>query len=238
MKPYYQDSHVTIYHGDCRDALPNIHPCDLVLTDPPYGIRKSDWDVAVPLWVLPLLCKTMNTGASLYWFGLPPAIHAVAAYPNLLFLRELYWWYQTGYPCQRNYRMSTETIVFMASGRPKVFNGDAIREPYASRPERPNGRPERQHPNGKWPGNVIVWPRPAPNHADWTPHPTTKPASMLERFVLASSEPGGSILDPFMGCGSTLVAAKRNCRMAVGIDLSEEYCEYAAKACCAIKTIT
>jgi DNA modification methylase len=48
MKPYYQDSHCTIYHADCREVLPGLAPVDLVLTDPPYGIGKADWDGEVP----------------------------------------------------------------------------------------------------------------------------------------------------------------------------------------------
>ena len=45
MKPYYQDECVTIYHGDCREILPQLPKVDLVLTDPPYGITKAEWDV-------------------------------------------------------------------------------------------------------------------------------------------------------------------------------------------------
>ena len=45
MKPYYQDEWVTIYHGDCREILPQLPKVDLVLTDPPYGITKAEWDV-------------------------------------------------------------------------------------------------------------------------------------------------------------------------------------------------
>ena len=45
MKPYYQDEWVTIYNADCRDILPELPKVDLVLTDPPYGINKADWDV-------------------------------------------------------------------------------------------------------------------------------------------------------------------------------------------------
>ena len=45
MKPYYEDKWVTIYHGDCRDILPELPKVDLVLTDPPYGITKAEWDV-------------------------------------------------------------------------------------------------------------------------------------------------------------------------------------------------
>ncbi len=48
MKPYYQDSYVTIYHGDCREILPELPKVDLVLTDPPYGVGKAGWDELTP----------------------------------------------------------------------------------------------------------------------------------------------------------------------------------------------
>ena len=50
MKPYYQDDYATIYHGDCRELLPELEPVDLVLTDPPYGVgfKNEEWDKEVP----------------------------------------------------------------------------------------------------------------------------------------------------------------------------------------------
>ncbi|MFA5306513.1 MAG: DNA methyltransferase [Candidatus Babeliales bacterium] len=50
MNPYYQDKYVTIFNCDCRDILPSLEPVDLVLTDPPYGINKAEWDSEFPIW--------------------------------------------------------------------------------------------------------------------------------------------------------------------------------------------
>lgn len=56
MKPYYQHEGITIYHGDCREILPTLGPVDLVLTDPPYGVGKAEWDGSFPTeWILPAL---------------------------------------------------------------------------------------------------------------------------------------------------------------------------------------
>ena len=54
MKPYYQDSAVTIYHGDCREVVPTLGRFDLLLTDPPYGIGKEKWDVEFPEYAINL----------------------------------------------------------------------------------------------------------------------------------------------------------------------------------------
>ena len=85
MKPYYQDSHVTLYHGDCREVLPLIEPVDLVLTDPPYGIGiaanpvrqkhdKKEWD-NVPAETELLLKYVAISKEAIIWggnyFGLP-----------------------------------------------------------------------------------------------------------------------------------------------------------------------
>jgi site-specific DNA-methyltransferase (adenine-specific) len=58
MTPYYDHDGITIYHGDCREILPALPKVDLVLTDPPYGMKKAEWDVLIPPseW-LPLACR-------------------------------------------------------------------------------------------------------------------------------------------------------------------------------------
>lgn len=80
MKPYYQDDFATIYHGDCREILPQLQPVDLVLTDPPYGCGKADWDDAFPTaWyaeaklLAPSVC--IITGSA----GLPDSIGLVGS---------------------------------------------------------------------------------------------------------------------------------------------------------------
>lgn len=208
-----------IFHGDCRDILPLVTGVDCVITDPPYGLGTASWDSEVPLWALPLIRDSLKDGGSCYWFGIPPNIWKVGLSGILDLHRELIWDHGTGYPAKSNYRLATETILFMGKGKPCYFDADSIREEYAPRKERPNGRPDRQNPLGKSPGNVLRFPRPAPRHLeDETAHPHAKPIKMLERFVVASVPLGGVVLDPFMGVASVGVACVNMNRGYIGIE--------------------
>ena len=213
--------------GDCLEVLPMLAAgsVDAVITDPPYGINKAEWDAEVPVWVLPECKRTMNSGAALYWFGLPPQVWAVYPASGLDFQRELYWWFDTGFPCPNNYRLSTETILFLSKGMVSYFDADAIREQYHDKP----GGGRKHNPLGKSPGNVIYCPRPSFGHESENDHPTAKPLWLMDRLVAASVPPQGNTLDPFMGSGTTLVAAELLGRRGIGIEIDEGYFEIACR---------
>lgn len=219
----------TLYLGDCRDVLPTLRNIDLVVTDPPYGINAADWDTEVPLWSLPKIRESLVEGGACYWFGTPPHIWTVGLSRVLDFQREIIWWHGTGYPGRNNFRLATETVLFMSKGDPCYFNTDAIREEYEPRPERPRGRPGRQNPMGKSPGNVMCAPRPAPRHDDETEHPHAKPVSLLSKFVLVSCPPDGVVMDPFMGSCSAGAAAIKLGRRFIGIEQDSSYFDVACK---------
>ena len=216
-----------LWHSDCREVLPLVRDADCVITDPPYNIGAAEWDNELPLWALPLIAGALKDGGACYWFGMAPHVWRVALDGTLDFHRELIWDHTTGYPAAKNYSLRTETVLFMGKGSPRYFDTNAIREEYAPRPERPNGRLDRQNPLGKSPGNVLRYPRPAPRHADETDHPHAKPVAMLERFVLASVPPGGLVVDPFMGSASVAVACLRHGRRYVGIERDSKWFDVA-----------
>ena len=219
----------TLYLADCREVLPTLADVDLALTDPPYGKKAAHWDTEVPLWALPLIRDTLVDGGACYWFGEAPAVWRVAQDGALRFQRQIIWWHHTGYPSKRNYREATETILFMSKGDVRYFDVDAIREKYAPRKERPQGRPDRQNPLGKSPGNVLQFPRPAPRHDDETAHPHAKPVELLKTFVRASAPQRGLVLDPFMGSGASAVAATMEGRRFIGIERETDYFDIACR---------
>lgn len=219
----------TLYLGDCRNVLPLLRGIDTVITDPPYGINAEEWDTEVPLWALPLVKNALRPGGSCYWFGTPPNIWTVGLSGVLDFRREILWWHATGYPCRNNYRLATETVLFLSKGDVGYFDGDAIREVYEARPERPEGRPDRENPLGKSPGNVIRAARPAPRHDDETAHPHSKPIALLSKFVRASTPAAGVVLDPFMGSGASGVAAIKNGRKFIGVERDPKFFEIARR---------
>jgi site-specific DNA-methyltransferase (adenine-specific) len=198
MKPYYQDSFATIYHGDCREILPQLPKVDLVLTDPPYGLgaRLHDggtWSTnpiydAMLQWDLKpvdddlILEAISKAELSIVWggnyFRLPPSMAWLA------------WRKTESMPTLADFELAWSNADFPA----KLFQ-------------------ERRNPDGK------------------RTHPTQKPESLMAWCIQYATgrRTVATILDPFMGSGTTLVAAKQLGRKSIGIELEEKYCEIAAR---------
>lgn len=218
MTPYYEDSSVVIYHGDCRDVATSIPPVDLVLTDPPYGIgyvtaRRShhdklrsaiqndaNLDVVAAAW--PAILATLKADRHWYAFASPrnliDAQRAVGAFKQVL--------------CWD--KGDRGTIGDLEAGFGEAW--EAIL--YGMKGRRPL--------NGSRPRSLI--------RMDWSStmdpvHPTVKPVPLLGLLIRWSSMPGETVFDPFMGSGTTLRAAKDLGRKAIGIEVREDYCEVAAQ---------
>jgi len=205
VKPYYQDSAVTIYHGDCREMMPEVGSVDLILTDSPYGIGadsaaaknegkwgwkfygKSDWDSLRPeggvfLQMLHFGKNSIIWGGNYFADLLPPSM---------------------GWLCwdkgQRGFSLADFELAwtsFSVAARAVVV---------------PRGRALQD-------GKV---------------HPTQKSLDVMNFCIVHADarcdKPNSTILDPFMGSGTTLRAAKDLGRKAIGIEIEERYCEIAAK---------
>lgn len=216
MRPYYADDLVTIYHADCREILPVS--ADLVLTDIPYGVtqgknvrggfRQLDKGRADVITVeeTEIVRLLVSTGAkSHYVFAATEQLSVVAAeYVRRQYTIRLGAWVKNNpSPIGGKYLWlnGLEVCVFARKGR-AYFHPD-----------------ERCKP--------AVWMGRIEKHA--TTHPTEKPFWLFQRLVRASCPKGGVVLDPFLGSGTTAVAAKSLGRRAVGIELNEEWCEMAAR---------
>lgn len=203
MKPYYQDNAVTIYLGDCRSILPSLPKVDLVLTDPPYGIGfESGWDG------LHGSCEIQgdtNTTLRDDALGMLQGISAIVfgswkvAKPN-----------------------GTKAVLIWDKGGHSGM-GDL------SFPWKPNTEEIYVIGNG-FTGERTTSVLYFPNHPTFNAnrvHPFEKPIALVESLMAKST--GNLILDPFMGSGTTLRAAKNLGRKAIGIEIEEKYCEIAAK---------
>ena len=212
MKPYYEHAGITIFHGDCREILPHV-TADQVITDPPYdtkthkgaryGFRATSseihFDPIEPSWVAPLLL-----GSSGAWVVAFCSLEMFGAYRDAAgdrWVRAGFWRRTNGVPQFTGDRPGQpgEGIAIMHAGGKKKWNG--------------NGR------HGFWECPIVCG----------GPHPTTKPEKLMMALTLDFTQPGESILDPFMGSGTTLVTAKNLGRRAIGIEIEERYCEIAAK---------
>ena len=224
MKPYYQDEWVTIYHGDCREILPELPKVDLVLTDPPYNLGKKygtktndsrdpeeywRWFDEVFTGVVGLLdvgyLYISHSDRGVY--SAKPVLERL----GLEYIQTLIWWGRNGYSMQlhrRSWSYRHEPILFLAKGVPGPLNcGEA----------------------GQWYTSVIEASRPQSNFKEGRYHPTQKPVKLYE--ILIARTPGKVVFDPFLGSGTTVIAAKKLNRHCIGIEIEEKYCEIAAKRC-------
>jgi site-specific DNA-methyltransferase (adenine-specific) len=213
-EPYYQDEAVTIYHGDCREILPTLGQVDLVLTDPPFlpvfGTTQDRNDIGNFL-----IAETWMEVLAKDWYNtLAPSGYVVLmcdwrTYP--CFWRAI----MRGQWEQRN-------LVIWAHMAVRKWGVFRFCHQLAFVAQKPPRR-EFAAPPGRqldvWNGHNVP--------TEEREHPTEKPIEYLRYLIEAV--PGELILDPFMGSGTTLRAAKDLGRKAIGIEIEERYCEIAAK---------
>lgn len=223
MKPYYEDADVALYFGDCRDVLPRLPPdsTDLLLTDPPYGVkwqsgrrqqafdRMAGDDGSLPLLdLLGEALRVLRSHRHVYVFGLSGFGRLPISAPA-----ELIWDKGILGPGDLSlpWGPSHEPILFgvYVPSKANRVDGDGR---LAARLRR---------------GSVLRGDR--LNSQAVAAHPTEKPVGILREMIEASSLFGDTVLDPFAGSGSTLVAAKLEGRRAIGIELEERHCEAAAR---------
>lgn len=236
----------------CEDALHGMAripdaSIDLLLADPPYGLGKeygneSDkLDAAAYLswteqWIDIALPKLKPNG-SLYifltWRHAPEIF--VMLKQRMIMLNEIIW--DRRVPSMggstRSYTSVHDTIGFFAKQKGHYFDLDAIRIPYDA--ETKKARSRSIFVGAKWleigynPKDVWSVSRLHREHPERADHPTQKPLAIVERMIRASCPPEGIVLDPFMGTGTTAVAAQRCGRQFAGFELNAAYCEIIAR---------
>jgi DNA modification methylase len=219
--PYFQSSTITLYHGDCREILPQLELADLVVTDPPYGVAwKShrgahevligdDGSLELSSW-LTLTLRHLRRGRHAYIFGLA----TTDIEPTVPFcgLTELIW-------NKGVMGLGDITSPWGPSHEKILFGVQEI-----SKANRAKGYGVTAARLRK--GSILSFMRP---HSSQTlRHPTEKPVDLLRVLIESSSTFGELVLDPFAGVGSTLEAALLEGRRAIGIEIDERYCEIAA----------
>jgi len=247
IEPYYENKEhsVKLFHEDCLQILPKFprNSVDMIFADPPYflsnggitchagrmvSVNKGKWDVSQGVeenhkfnlaWLSE--CQQVLTKDGVIWVsGTAHVIFSVGfAMQQLGFkmLNDIIWFKPNASPnlsC-RYFTHSTETVIWAAKNKNSrhTFNYDLM----------------KQISNGKQMRNVWEISPSQPKEKIHGKHPTQKPLKLLERILLASTDEGNVVLDPFNGSGSTGVAALRLGRKYIGIELSEEYLDLAIK---------
>lgn len=151
--------------------------------------------------------------------------------PELIFRNRIVWHFRHGLNETTRFSGRHEAILWFTKGDDYPFNLDAVRVP-SRYPNKKHFKGEKKgeissNPKGMNPGDVWDIPNVKSNHVEKTSHPCQFPVGMIERLVLALTNEGDTVLDPFVGTGSSVIAAVKNGRRGIGCDISRNYVKLA-----------
>ena len=220
MKPYYDDGQIQIFHGDCREVLPTLDTgsIDLVLTDPPYGIG---FDYGAEY------ADAADGYGAFIWSVMKGAERAtksaghVVCFQSATHARQWAAWFP------REWRLIALPKTFVQI-RPTMLQWATDYALWWSMPDaaRGNAHDWQGTPNRDW---FLSQDASRPRPRLLRDHPCPRPLDMVAYILSRLAPPNAVVLDPFMGSGTTLRAAKDLGRRAIGIEIEERYCEIAAK---------
>lgn len=238
MKPYYEDETVRLYHGDCLDVLPSLGGVHSVLTDPPYSAHTHGNIRSAKMLANDRGGRYGADTRRTVDLGFEHLTADVRAACATEFARLAARWVLVFSDVESDHLWRDDLV---AAGLDYVRTGAWIK--VGSTPQFSGDRPATgfeaitiAHPKGRkrWNGGG--------KHAVWSVpivldrgrkgerlHTTQKPFPLMQSLVDLFSDDGETILDPFAGSGTTLLAAKQLGRKSIGIEQSEAYCEIIAK---------
>lgn len=251
---YYEHPNGKLFQGDCVDWLASLaaESVDLVFADPPYNIKKAEWDSfesqqAYIDWSLRWIkqaARVIKPSGSMYVCGFSEIL-ADLKHPASRFFKHcrwLVWHYRNKANLGKDWGRSHESILHFRKSDSFSLNVDDVRIPYGNHTLKYPSHPQAQtsqygngaerddwvpHPLGAKPKDVIEIPTTCNGMGEKTPHPTQKPEELLRRLVLAASQGDDLVIDPFSGSGTTLVVAEQLGRKWMGCDLELKYNEWA-----------
>lgn len=242
-----QGADVILHEGDCLDLLPQIPDrfVKLVVTSPPYNLGKPyenrlNMDIYLEQQrkVIEQCVRVLDDRGSICWqvgnyvengeiIPLDIALYPIFASLGLHLRNRIVWHFGHGLHASRRFSGRYEVILWFTKGNDYTFNLDAVRVPQKYPNKKYFKGPKRGelsgNPLGKNPSDVWEIPNVKANHVEKTIHPCQFPVELIERLVLALTDSGDWVLDPFMGVGTTAIAALMHERRAIGAELMSEY---------------
>ncbi|KKT35202.1 MAG: BstYI methyltransferase [Parcubacteria group bacterium GW2011_GWA2_44_12] len=250
-----KDAGVVLFQGDRLDLmrqLPN-KSIKLVVTSPPYNIGKEyekrrdlnsylvDQEETIKEAI-----RILSDDGSICWqvgnhigkdgevFPLDALIYAIGKKYGLKLRNRIIWHFGHGLHCSKRFSGRHETIVWFTKSDNYTFNLDPIRVPQKY-PGKKNFKKNEKYgtlsgnPLGKNPSDIWEIPNVKNNHPEKTDHPCQFPIELIERLVLSMTNPGDTVLDPYLGVGSAICAAVIHNRKGYGSDIMKEYLDIAEK---------
>ncbi len=223
---------------------------DLIISSPPYFMGKeydSSRDISKFIEthekLLKHVVRVIRWGGGICWqighhvdknviVPLDALVYTVFSKSDCLYLRNrIVWTFGHGAHCSHRFSGRHESILWFSKGDDYSFNLDAVRVPQKYPGKRHYKGPNRGklsgNPLGKNPGDVWDVPNVKARHPEKTEHPCQFPVALAQRLIRALTRPGALVVDPYLGSGSTAIAATLERRRFMGCDHNEKYIEIA-----------
>lgn len=238
---------IVVYPGDCLDLLKEIPDgsLQLVVTSPPYNIGKKyekklklSRYVEQQALVIQECVRALSKHGSICWqvgnyvdngsiIPLDTVLYPIFNDIGLKMRNRIIWHFEHGLHCTRRFSGRYETIIWFTKSKDFVFNLDPVRVPQKYPGKKyfkgPKAGEYSCNPLGKNPGDIWVIPNVKCNHVEKTLHPCQFPVELIERLVLSMSNEDDWVFDPFLGVGTTIIAAVRHGRRGAGAETMQEY---------------
>ncbi len=243
---------IVVYPGSCLDLLKHIpdNSVQLIVTSPPYNIGKEyEKKLNIENYLeqqkeVILECiRVMKTSGSICWqvgnfvkdghiIPLDTVLYPIFSEQGLVMRNRIIWHFEHGLHCSRRFSGRYETVMwFTRDTKEYVFNLDPVRVPQKYPGKKyfrgPKAGQYSCNPLGKNPGDLWIIPNVKNNHIEKTEHPCQFPVELIERLVLSMSNQNDWVFDPFLGTGTSIIAAVKNGRRGAGAETEEKYVKIA-----------
>ncbi len=242
---------IVVYPDDCLKMLADCpdEAFQLVVTSPPYNIGK-EYEKKLKLEayleqqaaVIKECVRTLSPRGNICWqvgnyvdngsiIPLDTALYPIFSDLGLKMRNRIIWHFGHGLHCTNRFSGRYETIVWFSKSDDYIFNLDPVRVPQKYPGKKhfkgPNAGQYSGNPLGKNPTDVWDIPNVKSNHVEKTEHPCQFPVELIERLVLSMTDKDGWVFDPFLGAGTSIIAAIRHGRKGAGAEIVPKYVDLA-----------
>ncbi len=250
---YTPSSRITLFSGDCLELLKTVPDgsVKLIVTSPPYNIGK-EYEKKLNLnryieqqkVIIKECYRALSNDGSLCWqvgnfvengaiTPLDLVLYPIFSELELKMRNRIIWHFEHGLHCSKRFSGRYETINWFTKSDNYTFNLDPVRVPQKYPGKKyfkgPKAGQYSGNPLGKNPGDLWVIPNVKSNHIEKTDHPCQYPVELVERLTLSLSNENDLIFDPFLGTGTTIIAALRHNRRGMGSEIEPRYVDIAKK---------
>lgn len=252
MTPYYEDETLKIFCGDYLSVLPFLtkNSVDCIITDPPYGINyQNNYTHNVKNKLIGDIEEFSYTKLAKESWRLLKENTAIFAYTGWsTYPKHFFDIKQEGFKMKEpiivqkrpsgttdlygSFQTNSDWIIFAHKGRFKFKQTQLLRNKKAGTIPNVGRKPVSEYKTrlpSCWFGQEYPWSTENPSSVSKYNHPTIKNIEMIKWLILLSTNENNLVVDPFMGSGTTLIAAKMTNRQAIGIEINEEFCKIAVK---------